>query len=94
MWKMVIIGHRCLLTDTTARFGKRFLVKYPHSSSPMRHTISEVNEMDHRYAKPPVPKSKPLKEEIPPSKIYPVIDNDLARDNMENDLPAADLEDL
>ena len=50
--------------------------------------------MDHRYAKPPVPKSKPRKEEVPPSKIYPVIDNDLARDNMENDLPAADLEDL
>ena len=28
------------------------------------------------------------------SKVYPVIDNDLARDNVENDLPAADLEDL
>ena len=26
--------------------------------------------------------------------IYPVIDNDLARDNVENDIPAADLEDL
>ena len=26
--------------------------------------------------------------------IYPVIDNDLARDNIENDIPAADLEDL
>ncbi|MBD5118486.1 MAG: hypothetical protein HDT37_05180 [Clostridiales bacterium] len=30
---------------------------------------------------------------IPPE-IYPVIDNDLARDNVENDLPAADLQDL
>lgn len=29
-----------------------------------------------------------------PEKIYPVIDNDLARDNVENDLPAADREDL
>ena len=29
-----------------------------------------------------------------PSKIYPVIDTDLARDNIENDIPAADLEDL
>lgn len=29
-----------------------------------------------------------------PGDIYPVIDNDLARDNVENDLPAADLEDL
>lgn len=32
---------------------------------------------------------KPVTEEI-----YPVIDNDLARDNVENDLPAADREDL
>ncbi len=26
--------------------------------------------------------------------IYPVIDTDLARDNIENDIPASDLEDL
>lgn len=32
--------------------------------------------------------------EKPISKAYPVIDNDLARDNMENDIPAADHEDL
>ncbi|MGI6151698.1 MAG: hypothetical protein ACOYIR_07085 [Christensenellales bacterium] len=30
----------------------------------------------------------------PISDAYPVIDNDLARDNMENDLPNADLQDL
>ena len=29
-----------------------------------------------------------------PEDIYPVIDTDLARDNLENDIPAADLEDL
>lgn len=29
-----------------------------------------------------------------PEGIYPVIDTDLARDNLENDIPAADLEDL
>ena len=29
-----------------------------------------------------------------PAEIYPVIDTDLGRDNLENDLPAADLEDL
>lgn len=28
------------------------------------------------------------------SEAYPVIDNDLARDNIENDLPFAELEDL
>ncbi len=34
------------------------------------------------------------KKEKPVSDIYPVIDNDLARDNTENDLTAADLQDL
>ena len=35
------------------------------------------------------------KDALPvPEEIYPVIDNDLARDNIENDIPAADLEDL
>lgn len=29
-----------------------------------------------------------------PTDVYPVIDNDLARDNLENDLTAADREDL
>lgn len=30
----------------------------------------------------------------PISAVYPVIDNDLARDNLENDIPDADLQDL
>ena len=34
------------------------------------------------------------KMEKPIPNVYPVIDNDLARDNLENDLPAADREDL
>ena len=29
-----------------------------------------------------------------PSNVYPVLDTDLARDNLENDLTAADLQDL
>ncbi len=32
--------------------------------------------------------------EKPISKVYPEIDNDLARDNLENDMTAADLQDL
>ena len=32
--------------------------------------------------------------EKPISAAYPVIDNDLARDNVENHIPAADLQDL
>lgn len=44
--------------------------------------------MDHNN-----PKRGEIEAPIP-SNIYPVIDTDLARDNIENDLPAADLEDL
>ena len=44
--------------------------------------------MDHN-----TPKRGEIEAPIP-SNIYPVIDTDLARDNIENDLPAADLEDL
>ncbi|NLK37844.1 MAG: hypothetical protein GX299_07150 [Epulopiscium sp.] len=32
--------------------------------------------------------------EKPISKSYPIIDTDLARDNLENNMPIADLEDL
>ena len=32
--------------------------------------------------------------EVPISSAYPVIDSDLARDNIENDIPAADLQDI
>lgn len=39
-------------------------------------------------------KNRPKKEEKPISKAYPVIDTDLARDNIENDMPAEDLQDL
>ena len=33
-------------------------------------------------------------EEVPISPSYPAIDNDLARDNIENDIPHADLQDI
>lgn len=39
-------------------------------------------------------KNMKSKKEKPISPIYPVIDNDLARDNIENDIPAADLQDI
>ncbi len=38
--------------------------------------------------------TKPFAAEKPISKAYPVIDNDLARDNVENDLTAADIQDV
>lgn len=36
----------------------------------------------------------PLEEEEPIPDVYPAIDNDLARDNIENDMTAADLQDF
>lgn len=37
--------------------------------------------------------SKPFKEEKPISEVYPTIDTDLGRDNIENDITSADLQD-
>ena len=52
--------------------------------------------MDSKHLNtPPFPPKKHIdSERAIPADIYPVIDTDLARDNLENDLPAADLEDL
>lgn len=36
----------------------------------------------------------PRRGDKPIPNVYAVIDNDLARDNLENDIPAADLQDL
>lgn len=41
-----------------------------------------------------IPSVKNKTEEKPISDVYSVIDNDLARDNLENDITAADLQDL
>ena len=54
-------------------------------------TLQRGDGMDRSEKK----KTKHVEIEQPiPSRIYPVIDTDLARDNLENDIPAADLEDL
>lgn len=39
------------------------------------------------------PEMKVFHERPIPSSLYPEIDTDLARDHLENDIPAADLED-
>ncbi len=38
--------------------------------------------------------TKPHSTDKPISSVYPEIDTDLARDNIENDIPEADLQDL
>lgn len=50
---------------------------------------------EHRPEIPyPAPKRKVEVDAPIPAKVYPVIDNDLARDNVENDLPEADKHEL
>lgn len=48
----------------------------------------------HEPASPQGDNPKASRAERPISGVYPVIDNDLARDNVENDLSAADVQDL
>lgn len=61
------------------------------TSPPARHAVSEVISMKQN---PKKDKARDKRERPIPEEIYPVIDNDLARDNIENDLPAADLNEL
>ena len=64
--------------------------------------VPEIQGKTKASAKPVIPGtngpdlkvSHKLKGDGSISEIYPVIDNDLARDNLENDLPEADREDL
>jgi len=62
--------------------GKREC-QFPHEPAAAGQTKPEVNQMNDKN-----------KQEKPISSVYPVIDTDLARDNVENDIPAADLQDL
>lgn len=54
-----------------------------------KHRFPNIKSPSHK-----VYRQKIYKKERPISKAYPVIDNDLARDNIENDLTSADLRDL
>ena len=64
-----------------------------HDFSFSGQSIAEVTLMDKKTVRISRPTPDQAERPIPPE-IYPVIDNDLARDNVENDLPAADLEEL
>lgn len=54
-----------------------------------------VNRADNRSAHSayPIRDEEELERPIPEDE-YPAIDNDLARDNLQNDIPDADLNDL
>lgn len=77
--------------------------EWPHTQP--RNEVSPVPEIQgkaksgKKQANPIVAGTRGAEQKVyhterPISKAYPVVDNDLARDNMENDIPAADLEDI
>ena len=59
--------------------------KAKHTKQPANHIIAGT--------KPPAQKVWHTERPIPED-IYPAIDTDLARDNVENDMTAADIQDL
>ena len=61
-----------------------------HNSRRSGHAVFEVNLME----KPKDVNKKLYREDRPVPRVYAVIDTDLARDNLENDLPSADLQDF
>ena len=68
----------------------------PEIQGKAKHGKAKVNPII-TGTKPPSQKvyhTVPFSEEKPISPVYAVIDNDLARDNLENDITAADLQDL
>lgn len=62
-----------------ARHGKK------HANPIIAGTGSPAQKVYH---------TRPFSQDRPVSDVYAVIDTDLARDNVENDLTAADLQDL
>ena len=56
---------------------------FPQKQRPLIPEIQLQGQNDKLYS-----------QEAPISSAYPAIDNDLARDNIENDIPMADLQDI
>ena len=68
----------------------------PEIQGKAKHTKAEANPIIAGVSEPlqKVYHTKPFKHDKPISKSYKEIDTDLARDNLENDIPEADLQDL
>lgn len=68
----------------------------PEIEGKAKHGKAQVNPIIAGTSAPSqkVYHSSPYRYEKPISAVYKEIDTDLARDNMENDIPQADLQDL
>lgn len=72
---------------------------HPRNEAPAAPQIQGKAKSGKEKAKPIIagtsgPELKVFHERQIPEEVYPVIDNDLARDNVENDMTMADLQDL
>ncbi len=82
--------------DWTHTQQKNTAVAVPEIHGKAKHGKVHANPII-AGTRPPAQKvyhTKPFSQEKPISDVYAVIDNDLARDNVENDLTAADLQDF
>lgn len=82
--------------DWTHTQQKNTAATVPEIHGKGKHGKAHVNPII-AGTRPPAQKvyhTKPFSQEKPISDVYAVIDNDLARDNVENDLTAADLQDF
>ncbi len=77
--------------DWTHTKEKNTVPPVPELQGKAKHTKEKANPI---ISGTTGPQQKVFHSEKPISKVYPVLDTDLARDNVENDIPAADLEDL
>ena len=68
----------------------------PEIQGKAKHGKTKVNPIiaEDKSVSQKVYHTKPTSEDKPISPVYTTIDNDLARDNLENDITAADLQDL
>lgn len=87
--------------DYTHTHPKNDIPPVPEIQGKAKHGNAHVNPIISGTKSPAqkVFHTKPFnisseKNERPISSAYPVVDNDLARDNMENNIPYADLQDL
>lgn len=71
-------------------------IPYPHFGQTSTEVIKMTNPNKELAKKPiqPMPLDVLDGEERPIPDVYKAIDNDLARDNLENDMPSGDLQDI
>ena len=70
--------------------------KAKHSAERTDHAMSDTRSPGEKMfdSKPVDPRYADFQGDKPISDAYPAIDNDLARDNLQNDISDADLKDL